>query len=218
MMSTILLTGFAPFGGSTSNPSQQIAEHLDREVLGGAQVISLTLPVVMSRDWETLREAIDMHQPVLVLSLGLASGTTCLDMERFAVNLQIPESDDPGKPLAPNLPQSPMVEDGPPALFSTLDAEQIAEAIRREAGVPARAHGYAGSYACNHILYRTLHYGASQELSYKAGFIHLPLSSEQVIAENTLHLPSLPLPLMIAGVRAALSAALSDLALSSARQ
>ncbi len=208
-MSTILLTGFAPFGGSKSNPSQQIAESLHGEVIGGAQVVSLTLPVVMSEDWKRLRGAIDTYQPVLVLSLGLASGTTCLDVERFAVNLQIPESDNPSKPLGPNLPQSKIVSGGPNALFSTLDTEQIAEVIRAEAGVPARAHGYAGSYACNHILYRALHYAASEGLSYKTGFIHLPLSSEQAIAENMLHLPSLPLPLMIAGVRAALTEAFS---------
>lgn len=209
-MPNILLAGFAPFGGSKSNPSQQIVEILHGEMISGAQVVGLTLPVVMSEDWERLREAIDAYQPLVVLSLGLASGTTCLDMERFAVNLQIPETDDPSKPLAPNLPQSPIVDGGEPALFSTLDTEQIAGAIRTEAGVPARAHGYAGSYACNHILYRALHYAASQGLSYKAGFIHLPLSSEQVIAENTLHLPSLPLPLMTTGVRTALSAALGS--------
>ncbi len=208
-MPTLLLTGFAPFGGGSSNPSQQIAEHLHGETIGGARVVSLTLPVVMSRDWEKLRDAIDTHQPLLVLSLGLAAGTTCLDVERFAVNLQIPESSEPGKPLPPNLPQLPIIDGGSPALFSTLDTEQLAAAIRREAGAPARAHGYAGSYACNHIFYRALHYTASEGLSYKAGFLHLPLSAEQVIAENMLHLPSLPLSLMIAGVRAALAEALS---------
>ena len=59
--------------------------------------------------------------------------------------------------------------------------------------MPARAHGYAGSYACNYILYQTLLHAVQQKLDYKAGFIHLPLSSEQAIAENKLHLPSLPL-------------------------
>ena len=207
-MPTILLSGFAPFGGSESNPSQQIAERLHGETINGAQVVGLTLPVVMSQDWDLLREALNTHHPAVVLSLGLASGTTCLDVERFAINLQIAEAEDPVKPLAPNLPQSEIVPGGPPALFPTLDSETLAAAIRTEAGAPARAHGYAGSYACNHILYRTLHYAASQGLEYKAGFIHLPVSSEQAIAENMLHLPSLPLALMVAGVRAALAEAL----------
>lgn len=209
-MPTILLTGFAPFGESKSNPSQLISERLHGEVIGGAQVIGLILPVVMGADFERVAAAIDQHNPVLVLSLGLASGTTCLDVERFAVNLRVTEPGDSEKPLEPNLPQSAIVPDGPTALFSGLDCERIAAAIRDKAGVPARAHGYAGSYACNHILYQALLYTMRQSLAYKAGFIHLPLSSEQAIAENKLHLPSLPLSAMMEGVRAAIEAALRD--------
>ena len=207
-MSIILLTGFAPFGDSKINPSQQVAERLDGEIIGGAQVVSLTLPVVMGTDSEQVTKAIADHKPVLVLSLGLASGATCLEVERFAVNLKVTEADDPTKPLAPNLPQSVIIGDGMTALFSTLDTERIAAAIRTSAGVPARAHGFAGSYACNHIFYQVLHYAVQWELSYKAGFIHLPLSSEQAITENKMHLPSLPLNVMVAGVRAAIEKAL----------
>lgn len=208
-MPTILLTGFAPFGQSKSNPSQLIAERLHGEVINGAQVVGLTLPVAMGADFECVAAAIDEHNAILVLSLGLASGTTCLDVERFAVNLRVAEPGDPGKPLEPNKPQSLIAGDGPPALFPTVDAERVATAVCA-AGVPARAHGYAGSYACNHILYRTLMYAVQNNLGYKAGFIHLPLSSEQAIAENKLHLPSLPLNVMTDGVRAAMEAALRD--------
>ena len=206
-MPIIILTGFAPFGGSTLNPSQQVAESLHGETIAGAQVVSLTLPVVMSADWNLMQAAIDTHQPVLVLSLGLATGAACLEVERFAVNLQIPEADDPARLLEPNLPQSQIVSDGPAALFPTIDPERVAAAIREKAEVPARAHGYAGSYACNHILYQTLRHAARLEPGYKAGFIHLPLSSEQVISENKLHLPSLPLSRLIDGVRAAIAEA-----------
>ncbi len=209
-MPTVLLTGFAPFGESKSNPSQSVAERLHGEVIGGAQVVSLTLPVIMGTDFERMAAAIDEQQPLLVLSLGLASGTTCLDVERFAVNLKVSEPGDPDKPLEPNKPQSQIAPGEVPGLFSTMDAERVAAAIRDKAGLPARAHGYAGSYACNHILYQTLLYAAQRSLPYKAGFIHLPLSSEQAIAENKLHLPSLPLDAMTAGVRAAIEEALLD--------
>lgn len=208
-MPTILLTGFAPFGESKSNPSQWISERLHGETIGGAQVVGVTLPVVMGADFERVAAAIDEHQPLLVLSLGLASGTTCLDVERFAVNLRVAEPGDPGKPLEPNKPQSTIVLDGPPALFPTIEAERVAAAVCA-AGVPARAHGYAGAYACNHILYQTLLYAVQKNLGYNAGFIHLPLSSEQAIAENKLHLPSLPLNMMTDGVRAAMEAALRE--------
>ena len=207
-MPTILLTGFLPFGDSKTNPSQLIAECLHGETVGGAQVVGLTLPVALGVDFERMAEAIETHQPVLVLSLGLATGATCLDVERFAVNLRVTEIGDPDAPLPPNGPQSVVTVDGPDALFATIDAERVAAAICENAGVPARAHGYAGSYACNYVLYRTLLHAAERDFSYKAGFVHLPLSSEQAIAENKLHLPSLPLALMAAGVRAAIEAAL----------
>ena len=109
--------------------------------------------------------------------------------------------------MEPNLPQCVIVADGMCALFATIDAERVAAAICEKAGVPARAHGYAGAYACNHILYQALHYAQQWDLRYRAGFIHLPLSSEQAIAENKLHLPSLPLEMMTAGVRAAIEEA-----------
>ena len=207
-MTTVLLTGFAPFGASKTNPSQQIAERLHGETIGGAQVIGLTLPVQMGEDADRLTAALADHSPTLVLSLGLAAGTTCLDVERFAVNLRFAGEVDPSRPVEPNLPQSVIIADGMCGLMATIDTERVAAAVRA-AGVPARAHGYAGAYACNHILYQALHYAIQWDLSYCAGFVHLPLSSEQAISENKLHLPSLPLDLMTAGVRAAIQEAIS---------
>lgn len=208
-MQTILLTGFAPFGSYQTNPSQQIAERLHGETISGAQVIGVTLPVVMGEDADRLTVAIADYKPHIVLSLGMAAGATCLEVERFAVNLRVTEPGDPSQPMEPNLPQSVIIADGVCGLSATLDAERLAAAIREKAGVPARAHGYAGAYACNHILYNALHYAMQWDLSYRAGFIHLPLSSEQAVAENKVHLPSLPLDKMMAGVRAAIEEAIS---------
>ena len=207
-MTTVLLTGFAPFGDSKTNPSQQIAERMHGEMIGGAKVVGLTLPVQMGEDADHLTAAIADHGPMLVLSLGLAAGAACLEVERFAVNLRFAGEVNPSKPVAPNLPQSVIIADGVCALMATIDAERTAAAIRERAGVPARAHGYAGAYACNHILYNALHYAMQWDMRYRAGFIHLPLSSEQVIMENKMHLASLPLDLMTAGVRAAIEEAL----------
>ena len=200
-MPTILLTGFEPFGGFKTNPSQQIVARLDGETIAGARVVGLTLPVAFGRDTERAFAAIADHHPALVLSLGLNAGATCLDVERFAVNL---------KAEAGTEGQGPIIADGFAALHATLDAERVARAIREQAGVPAQAHSYPGSYLCNHILYQTLHYAQQWDLRYQAGFIHLPLSCEQAIAEGKWHLPSLPLDRMAHGVHAALEAALHE--------
>ena len=198
-MSTILVTGFEPFGAFKTNPSQQIAERLDGETVGGARVVGLTLPVAFGQDTERTFAAIADHHPALVLSLGLYDGAACLEVERFAVNLKAEAGADA---------QTPIIADGFAALFATVDAERIARAVRA-AGIACRAHGYAGAYLCNHIFYQTLHYAQQWDLSYQAGFIHLPLSSEQAIAEGRVHQPSLPLDTMLLGVRAALEAALA---------
>ena len=199
-MSTILLTGFEPFGEFRSNPSQQIAERLDGETVAGARVVGLTLPVAFGQDTERVFAAIADHHPALVLSLGLYAGAACLEVERFGVNLKAEAGADT---------QTPIIADGFAALAVTLDAERVAESIR-QAGVPARAHGYAGAFLCNHLLYQTLHYAQQWNLSYRAGFIHLPLSCEQALSEGRMHQPSLPLDLMTQGVRAALEAALHN--------
>ncbi len=209
-MSTILLTGFLPFGGYQTNPSQQIAERLHGEAIGGARVVGVTLPVAFAESADLLTAAIAAHKPSLVISLGLAAGSTCLEMERFAVNLRVAERGDPALPQPRNAPQMVIVADGMTALFSTIDAERIAAAIAEKSDIPAQAHSYAGAYACNFVFYQALHYAQQWDLNYKAGFIHLPLTSEQARAENKMHLASLPLESMVAGVRAALEEAMRE--------
>lgn len=198
---TVLLTGFEPFKNHKTNPSQQVVERLNGATVGGARVVGLTLPVVCGEDTAGVFAAITNHKPALVLSLGLSAGATCLEVERFAVNSRLLGLGQEG--------ETPIVPDGPAAYFATVDAERVAQAVRERAQVPARAHGYAGAYLCNHILYQTLHFAKTNSLPLKAGFIHLPLSSEQAICENGLHHPSLSLDSLTTGVRAALESVLA---------
>ena len=209
-MLTILLTGFQPFGGHQTNPSKQIAERLHGETIGGARVVSVTLPVAFAESADLLTAAIAEYKPSLVISLGLAAGATCLEVERFAVNLRVVERGDPALPQPRNAPQTVILADGMTALFSTIDAERVAAAISEKADIPAQAHCYAGAYACNYVFYQALHYAQQWDLHYCAGFIHLPLTSEQAKAENKMHLASLPLESMVAGVQVGIEDALQD--------
>lgn len=208
MPRNVLLTGFLPFGDSQINPSQQIAEALDAQTIGGACVTSLVLPVVFGEDTARVQAALAEREPDLVLSLGLASGTSCLDIERFAVNLRVAEAWLPDQPLVPNRPQAAIVEGGPDAYFATIDTERVAGAIGAHIQVPARAHGYAGAYLCNHVLYLTRHFMQARGMTGQCGFIHLPLSCEQAVVENKVHLPSLPLTSMTQAIRIAIEEAL----------
>lgn len=80
--------------------------------------------------------------------------------------------------------------------------------IVRETGAPAQRHGYAGSYLCNHIFYHCLHYASKRRPDLRVGFIHLPLSTEQL--EEGANTPSLPLDTMTSAMRVAIREALTD--------
>jgi len=192
-MPIAILTGFEPFRDYQANPSQQIAEQLDGCQVGELQVVGRILPVEWEKDTDVLFPAIDAMRPALILSLGLAGHASYLWVERLAVNLRAAEA---GRHL-------PIVPDGPLAYLATIDADAVSQAMR-DVGVPAQAHIYAGDYLCNHLLYQALHYCATRQLDTRVGFIHLPLSAEQAIAENQIGTPVLPLETMLRGVRAAL--------------
>jgi pyroglutamyl-peptidase len=195
-MKTILLTGFEPFHSNAVNPSQLIAERLNGEVIGGARVVALTLPVVFGEDTQRVFAAIEELQPAAVICLGLSAGTGSVDVEMFAVNHRISEG---SKALYP------IESDGPAAYFSTLPIDKICAVIEERAQLPVRRHGYAGSFLCNHILYQTLRYIETHGLDCAAGFIHIPQSTEHA-AEGQ---PSLPLEEMVAGIRIAIETAVA---------
>lgn len=195
-MGGVLLTGFAPFGDFSVNPSQQIAESLQGEHVEGHAIESLVLPVEFGRDLESVLPAIERIQPDLILSLGLAAQAPCIWVERVALNLRRAC----GR-------ERPIVKRGPAAYFARLDSESVAAAIR-EVGVPAVAHVYAGNYLCNHIMYQVLHHLAQGEDARRAGFIHLPPSSALAIDMGCDGSPSLPFELMEMGVRTAIASVL----------
>lgn len=198
-MSTVLLTGFEPWKEFKTNPSQQIAERLNGQTIGGAQIVGLTLPVVFGEDTRLALRMIDELKPDLVLCLGLHAGRPCLDLERFAINLRSSDAGDS---------EHVIVASGPAAYFATLDIDRIGPAVAR-AGVPVQPHGYAGNFLCNHIMYQVLHHAATNGLTYQAGFIHLPQSSEAAATEGRMHQPSLSLDTILHGVRVAIEEALS---------
>ncbi len=77
---TVLVTGFEPFGGSATNPSQRIVESLD-------DVEKALLPVSYARAADELRRAVREAAPEVVICFGQADGRAQISIERFAHNL-----------------------------------------------------------------------------------------------------------------------------------
>lgn len=210
---SLLLTGFEPFGGDDINPSWQVAQALHGECLAGLQVQALQLPCVFGQALLELDAALARHRPLLVLSLGLAAGRCDLQLERVAINVddaRIPDN----AGAAPV--DEPVVPGGPAAYFSTLPIKAMVAAMRA-AAVPASVSQSAGTYVCNHVFYGLMHRlaqpagaaatsGGPHGYAARGGFMHLPLLPQQA-AQRTGANPSLPLELMVQGVRVALHAA-----------
>jgi len=170
----ILVTGFEPFGGEIRNPSVEVVQGLP-DIIGGAEIIKLILPVVRYKSADAVEKAVEEHHPDVVLSVGQAGGRAAVSVERVAVNLDDYRIPDNGG----NQPaDESVVESGPDAYLCLLPVKQMVAAIQAE-GVPAAESLSAGTFVCNHLFYAVSHLLATRYPGAKAGFIHIPYLPEQ---------------------------------------
>ena len=202
-MTTILLTGFEPFGGESVNPSWEIARALDGWACEGRTVRAVQLPCAFGDALGRLDEALAAHRPELVVCLGQAGGRTEISLERAALNVDDARIPD-------NLGRQPIdaavVPGGPVAYFSTLPIKALARDLR-DAGVAAAVSNTAGTFVCNHVFYALMHRLATvPALAHaRGGFVHVPYTPEQVATRAGV--PSMPLATQVEGIRQALRSA-----------
>ncbi len=201
-LSPILLTGFAPFGGETINPSWEAVQALDGEVLRGRRIISRRLPVEFDNSLQVLRELIDTFDPALVLCVGQAGGRAQLSIERVAINIadaRIPDNAG-ASPI-----DAPVVAGGPTGYFATLPIKAMLVELRA-AGMPAEISQTAGTYVCNAVFYGLMHALRDRPRA-RGGFIHIPYSPEQ--AAHHPGAPSLSVGAVAKSLQIALDVALA---------
>lgn len=175
-MKQLLVTCFEPFGGETTNASAQAAALLP-ERIGAWTLVKQELPVVFGLAGEKCCALIDALRPDAVLMLGQAAGREAVTPELVARNVRWARIPD-------NAGASPkgekVIPDGEDALFATLPAETMAEAIRAT-GLPGALSVTAGLYVCNDLYYTVLHRLRGSGIP--AAFVHVPsaetLSPEQ---------------------------------------
>jgi pyroglutamyl-peptidase len=180
LIGNILLTGFEPFGGDTLNPSGEVAKALDGARTGEAgeyKVVTKILPVEWVTTRKVMASVIEEVDPVMIMSLGLASGRPELNVEKVAVNYTSRYKDNKGSILD----ELNITNNGPDAYFATIPVEDIVEAIKAK-GIPARLSLSAGSYLCNYTFYSASDYIAQKGKRDKVpvGFIHIPATPDMV--------------------------------------
>ncbi|MET4095664.1 pyroglutamyl-peptidase I [Arthrobacter sp. UYCu712] len=186
----ILLTGFQPFGGETTNPSWTAA--------GGAAAVlraeghdaqAVELPCVFGESIEVLEAALERYGPDVVLCAGQAGGRARVSLERIAINCddaRIPDN-------AGNAPvDEPVVPGGPAAYFSSLPLKAALAALDA-AQIPAEVSQTAGTYVCNHTFYGLMNVLRLRPKT-RGGFVHVPYAAGQVLRGSGT--PSLPVELM----------------------
>lgn len=200
--STVLLTGFEPFGGDAINPSAELVALMEGETINGHRVATAVLPCCFAEVRPALGAAIARHAPVLVLAIGQAGRRARLSFERVAVNLVDARiADNAGaQPV-----DEPVLAGAPPAYFTTLPVKAM-EAACTAAGVPAELSLSAGTYVCNAAFFLLMHHLATHAPGVRGGFLHIPWLPAQ--AATRRHGAAMELATMAAGVRVAVAAAI----------
>ena len=194
----ILVTGFDPFGGEPTNPAIESVKRIDDEI-EGAEIIKLEIPTVFHKAADVVEEKIKEVKPDVVLSIGQAGGRYGITVERVAIN----EDDARIEDNEGNQPIDVKIrEDGAPAYFASLPIKAMVEEIKKE-NLPASVSNTAGTFVCNHIMYQDL-YLAEKYGNIKAGFIHVPFLTEQVVDKKDT--ASMSLDDIVKGLNAAIRA------------
>jgi pyroglutamyl-peptidase len=184
----IILTGFEPFNGSTTNPSSEIIKHFPIDLFPGHNLIQKILPVDSLKAVAWLSSKIKGIQPDIVMLLGEASQRPVVSIEKIAINwMDFRIADNSGNQIL----DRPVIEEGPAAFFSTLPVSLIHQHLKN-AGIPSEISLSAGAYLCNQVFYSSLYYLSLEDHQCLCGFIHLPPLPEQVIEKNQVS-PSMSL-------------------------
>ena len=195
----ILVTGFDTFGGETVNPALEAVKLLPYEI-HGAEIHWVEIPTVFYQSAEVLEAEIERYQPDAVLCIGQAGGRASLTPERVAINqddARIPDNQG-NQPI-----DTPIRLDGQAAYFSTLPIKAMVQAIKEE-GLPATVSNTAGTFVCNHLMYQALYLADKKFPHMRAGFMHIPYMTEQVI--NKSNTASMNLTDIVRGIEAAIGA------------
>jgi len=201
-MTTVLLTGFEPFGGETTNPSWSAVQEVRRRWSGPEQIHTRELPVDFATVGGVLASALDTLRPDLVICVGQAGGAASLRVERVAINVddaRIP--DNAGRqPI-----DDAVIAGGPAAYFSSLPIKAAVAELSR-LGIPTEVSQTAGTFACNHVFYRLMHSLEHSDRVTRGGFVHVPYAPEQAAGTR---FASMTIETMARGITAIVAIALA---------
>ncbi|NMD37332.1 MAG: pyroglutamyl-peptidase I [Christensenellaceae bacterium] len=178
----ILISGFEGFGGESTNPSADVLNFIPDQ-FDNIIISKIVLPVTFSGSFNVLKPNIAGKSHVIML--GQAGGSDAIRLEKTAVNLINCKIADNEGNLIKN---KTIISNGPNSYNSTLPIDNMLNALFAK-GIRAQISKSAGEFVCNYIFYNCMHYIVENNISAKAGFIHLPYEEQQVIGKNKAFMP-----------------------------
>lgn len=195
----IILTGFEPFNGSSTNPSAKVIKNFPVYLFPEHNLVREILPVDREKAVAWLKNAIQDTRPEILILLGEATNRPVISIEKVAINwMDFRIADNSGVQVR----DQAVVDDGPTAFFSTLPVSLIHSQLKA-AQIPAEISLSAGAYLCNQVFYSSLYYLALTGSKSMCGFIHLPSLPEQVVEKNQIS-PSMSLDTSLRAITVAL--------------
>ena len=141
-------------------------------------IIGKILPVEHKKVRIVIENYIKKYNPSFVIALGLAGGRGCISLERIAINRYYFRN---GKEEF----DEPLYKNGPSAYFSKLPVKDI-KANLQNYGIPAEYSFFPDTFVSNEVFYEIMRLSDKFGIK-KAGFVHLPLATKQIVAMEQLH-------------------------------
>lgn len=186
----VLLTAFEPYAEWPTNSSWLTLVELLRHRSPSPALVTRRYPVDFQRLPEVLHK--DLAQDFdAVLHLGQAPGAATIRLEAFALNAG-------GSTSEAGSDFKRLIAGAPEAYRTRMPLERWRQRLSDQ-GIPSHISYHAGTYLCNAIMYLSHHWMAQANKSTPVGFIHLPLTTQQVSGAAQM-LPSLPVETLATAV------------------
>jgi pyroglutamyl-peptidase len=171
-----IITGFDPFDGADSNPSQLAVESLPHVLSESEPAVTLSRVVLTTccdEAWTLLQKEtaqLGANTRFFILLAGVAAAREAIYLERFALNVrQYRILDNRGHQWHDEY----IEPKGPDALRTVAPLSEMVAKLR-EKGHLADISNYAGAFVCNETYYRAMYKWHPNPLCAGVLFAHLP--------------------------------------------
>ncbi len=178
---SILLTGFDPFGGESTNPSWQAVRGFNNQQIAGHSIHCVQLPTEFGKASAILIAAVQKFHPELCFCVGQAGGRALISLEKVAINFRHARICD----NAGMCPQDQAIDVLLPAAYFANFDFSTALARLNDAGIPAEMSYSAGAFVCNEVFF-ALCQMQSHSPQLRGCFVHIPFAPEQVLTKPGL--------------------------------